>query len=182
MDGCYDEVGNLYRLPEVVVSDPVNMREDGEGEGGLRLDASLNSNNIDGETMIGVPASKIAARAEDKVLDRDEGDVETEDKGILDRRREEKGKASERDAVRVRCRLSDRGGPDVVITLGKTQHVATLVRRVQREGQVSLSIDTIASHWPRGCSSLTGWRLSDNGYTGLVLPPHPSGLPGQDPQ
>ena len=91
MDGCYDEVGNLYRLPEVVVSDPVNMRGNGEGEGGVRLDASLNSNNIDGETMIGVPASKIAARAEDKVLDIDEGDIETEDKGILDRRREEKG-------------------------------------------------------------------------------------------
>jgi Ubiquitin-binding domain len=147
VDGCYDEVGNLYRLPEVVVSDPVNtVREGGDGEAGVRMDVDRlrNSNNIDGETMIGVPEAKIAATAEDKVLDGGEGgDMMTESREMSEeRRREEKGKGSERDAVKVRCRLSDRGGPDVVIALGKTQHVATLVRRVQTEGNVSLHLPT----------------------------------------
>jgi len=137
IDGCYDEAGNLYRLPEVVVSDPVNMGRDGDGEE-IRVDGSRNSHNIDGETMVGVPESKLAATAEEKMLDGEEGDLEREDNELLERRREEKGKASERDAVKVRCRLSDRGGPDVVIALGKAQHVAILVRKVQLEGNVRL--------------------------------------------
>jgi hypothetical protein len=33
--------------------------------------------------------------------------------------------------------LSDRGGPDVVISLGKSQNVGTLLRRVAIEAQVS---------------------------------------------
>lgn len=107
---------------------------------------SRHSNNIDGETMIGVPEAKLAATAKEGVLDGVEGDVEKEDKEVLKRRREEKGKASERDAVKVRCRLSDRGGPDVVIALAKTQHVATLVRRVQVEGKVGLFLFLIATH------------------------------------
>jgi Ubiquitin-binding domain len=135
VEGCYDEVGNLYRLPEVIVSDPENVREDGDGDE-VRVDRSRHSNNIDGETMIGVSESKLAASTEEKVIDGEEQDLGKEDTEILERRREEKGKASERDAVKVRCRLSDRGGPDVVIALGKTQHVATLVRRVQAEGNV----------------------------------------------
>lgn len=136
-DGCYDEIGNLYRLPEVVVSDPLNIRRDGgEAEEAARGDGSHSSNNIDGETMIGVSESKMAVMPEEKVLDGEDGDVVEEDQEMLQRRQEEKGKASERNAIKVRCRLSDRGGPDVVIALGKTQHVATLVRRVQTEGNV----------------------------------------------
>lgn len=135
VDGCYDEIGNLYRLPEVVVSDPGNLGADTEGED-ITVDGSRHSNNIDGETMIGFPESKVSATAEERVLDREDKDVEEEDREVLERRKEDKGKASERDAVKVRCRLSDRGGPDVVIALGKSQYVATLVRRVQAEGNV----------------------------------------------
>jgi Ubiquitin-binding domain len=137
VDGCYDEAGNLYRLPEVVVSDPVNTVRGGDRQEEAMVDVGLrNSNNIDGETIIGVPDLKLATTPEEKLLHRDDGDVEKEDTDTLERRREEKGKASERDAVKVRCRLSDRGGPDVVIALAKTQQVATLVRRVQVEGKV----------------------------------------------
>ncbi len=84
VDGCYDEAGNLYRLSEVVVSDPINVRDDGDND--IRLHRSRNSNNIDGETMIGVPEAKTAATTEDKFLDKD---VENDDKEILERRREE---------------------------------------------------------------------------------------------
>jgi Ubiquitin-binding domain len=142
VDGCYDDLGNLYRLPEVVVSDPANTVRSGDSqEEAMMVDVgSRNSNNIDGETMIGVPDAKLATTPEEKLLHRVDRDVEKEETDTLERRREEKGKASERDAVKVRCRLSDRGGPDVVIALAKTQHVATLVRRVQVEGKVSLSV------------------------------------------
>jgi Ubiquitin-binding domain len=163
VDGCYDEVGNLYRLPELVVSDPANIRRDGDGRGGegeegepdpeeadeVRVDdRSRNSNNIDGETMIGVSEPKVVGAAAEKVVDGEEKDVEKESEEILGRRREEKGKGSERDAVKVRCRLSDRGGPDVVIAMGKTQHVGTLARRVQSEGDVSRLFHPIPSPPP----------------------------------
>jgi hypothetical protein len=136
VDGCYDEAGNLYRLSEVVVSDPVNTAQGGDSQEAM-VDVGLrNSNNIDGETIIGVPDAKLASTPEEKLLHGVDGDAEKEDTDTLERRREEKGKASERDAVKVRCRLSDRGGPDVVIALAKTQRVASLVRRVQVEGKV----------------------------------------------
>lgn len=189
-DGCYDEVGNLYRLPELVVSDPVNIKSDdgggGEGEE-ARVDGSRNSNNIDGETMIGVSEPKMAVMREQKLVDGEEGEVETDDKDMLDRRQEDKGKGSERDAVKVRCRLSDRGGPDVVIALGKTQHVATLVRRVQVEGNVSPALhirlaylgkilnekDTLdAQGWKEG-HVINAMVVGDIGAPGSQIAPRP---------
>lgn len=52
-----------------------------------------------------------------------------------ERRREEKGKAVLKtgDMIKVRARLSDRGGPDVQILVGKDQSVRVLARRVQEE-------------------------------------------------
>lgn len=140
VDGCYDEVGNLYRLSEVVVSDPVNMRRDEGGESEeIQVDGSRNSHNIDGETMVGVSESKIAVTPEEEMLDGEAGELGKNGKDFFERKRllEKKGKAYERDAVKVRCRLSDRGGPDVLITMGKAQHVATLVQRVRADGKVS---------------------------------------------
>ena len=57
------------------------------------------------------------------------------DEEEVERRREEKGKAvlKTRDMIKVRARLSDRGGPDVHILMGKDQNVRVLVRRVQEE-------------------------------------------------
>lgn len=139
VDGCYDEVGNLYKLPEVVVSDPVNTGVDaGDGEE-LRAHRFRNSNNIDGETMIGVSESKIAPAAEEKLLGGEGGGAGTDVTELSGRRRGGKRKESEQDAVNVRCRLSDRGGTDVIIAMEKTQNVGTLARKVEMEGKVGHS-------------------------------------------
>lgn len=105
-NGAYDEVGNLYQLPEQVISDPVNI--------------VLVSQDI--------AAGKTEGAKPGEETDEDE----------VERRREEKGKAvlKSGDCVKVRARLSDRGGPDVVVMLGKEQNVRVLVRRVQEEAGV----------------------------------------------
>ena len=56
-----------------------------------------------------------------------------------ERRREEKGKTvlKSGDTIRVKARLSDRGGPDMVISLGKEQSLRVLIRRIQEEANVS---------------------------------------------
>lgn len=195
VDGCYDEAGNLYRLPEVVVSDPVNMRAHAaDGEEEVMADRSRHSHNIDGETMIGVPVSKnAAATGDEKVLqlygeNRNVGH-EDEVEMMSDRQRGDlKGKGSERDAVKVRCRLSDRGGPDVVIAMGKTQHVAALARRVQAEGNVGFLLPPIFFRL-KAMMNVFEHSLTDIStvshhliYTGFAHPPHPHGLPRQDPQ
>lgn len=105
-NGAYDEAGNLYQLPEYVISDPENML--------------LDSGNI------------LKGEDESKHVSDDEEEIE--------RKREEKGKAVLKigDIVKIKARLSDRGGPDVVVTLGKDQPVRILVRRIQDEANVSL--------------------------------------------
>ena len=105
-NGAYDDAGNLYQLPEYVISDPENMLSDA-------------TNILKGE---------------------DESKDVTEDEEEIERKREEKGKAVLKigDIVKIKARLSDRGGPDVVVTLGKDQPVRILVRRIQDEANVSL--------------------------------------------
>ena len=65
-------------------------------------------------------------------------DIQEDTDDEVERRREEKGKGvlKSGDYVRVKARLSDRGGPDIVIQLGKEQNIRTLVRRVQEEANV----------------------------------------------
>ena len=67
----------------------------------------------------------------------EEGDMDEEE---LERRREEKGKGvlKSGDLVKVRARLSDRGGPDVVIMVSKEQTVRVLIRKIQDEIDVSV--------------------------------------------
>ncbi|KAL4985823.1 hypothetical protein BDW68DRAFT_164418 [Aspergillus falconensis] len=60
-----------------------------------------------------------------------EADMERERE--RERRRDEKGKTSERDLIRVKARLSDRDGADVIIALRKTQNVGFLARKLQQE-------------------------------------------------
>ena len=108
-EGSYDEVGNLYRIPDMIVADPTNVHE---GDG-------------DEQTVVGVAESKEA-----KVIDEP---VSSTPKEITS---DEKGKAVvDKDALKIRCRLSDRGGPDVFVLLSKNQSVGTLAQRVQDEGQ-----------------------------------------------
>lgn len=114
--GCYDEQGVLYRLPQCIVSDPENMvraRSAGEAD--------------DGEDDFDTEDGKLSA-------DEASGDeLITEE---LERRRDEKGKTRERDLICVKARLSDRGGPDVVVAVGNAQNVGFIARKVQQEARV----------------------------------------------
>lgn len=64
---------------------------------------------------------------------------ETEDEEA-EIRREEKGKTvlKSGDIMKVKARLSDRGGPDIVVPLGKEQSTRVLIRRIQEEANVSI--------------------------------------------
>ena len=106
-NGAYDEAGNLYQMPEHVISDPQNLVLDQQDE------------DKKGEIF-------------------QEG---TEDDEAIERKREEKGKSvlKATETIKVRARLSDRGGPDVVIPLGKDQVVRVLVRRVEEEANVRMA-------------------------------------------
>lgn len=119
-EGCYDENGVLYRLPQCIVSDPENMVDDTESG----RNATLGEQDLGSDEGIS-----------DRKMMADESDEELipED---LEARREDKGKMSERDMIPVRARLSDRGGPDVTVTIGKTQNVGVLARKVQNEAGV----------------------------------------------
>ena len=105
-NGAYDEAGNLYQMPEYVISDPQNLVLNQQGE--------LQKGEVSNDA--------------------------TDDDEAIERKREEKGKSVLKtgDMIKVRARLSDRGGPDVVISLGKDQAVRTLVRRVQEEINVRI--------------------------------------------
>lgn len=118
-EGAYDEQGVLYRLPQCIVSDPRNMvigeiETEGEGqedEDDL-ADGKLASGDASGDELI----------AQD-----------------MERRREEKGKTSERDLIRVQARLSDRGS-DLIVLINKGQSVGFLARKLQQEAKVCRSI------------------------------------------
>ena len=105
-NGAYDEAGNLYQMPDHIISDPQNVVLDQQEE----MKKGELSNNA------------------------------TDDDEAIEQKREEKGKSVLKtgDIIKVRARLSDRGGPDVVIPLGKDQAVRVLVRRVQEEAQVRI--------------------------------------------
>lgn len=70
---------------------------------------------------------------------KEEGTGVVTDDDEIERRREEKGKAviKSEDMMRVKARLSDRGGPDIAVTIGKDQSVRVLIRRIQEEANVS---------------------------------------------
>ncbi|ETN36215.1 uncharacterized protein HMPREF1541_08492 [Cyphellophora europaea CBS 101466] len=117
-EGGYDEAGNLYRVPAAVLSDPTNIAPD-------------NEDDVETDTMVGATDLQESA----KVIEEDD-DLE-KDTMPASPTKEEKGKAPlEKDAMRVKCRLSDRGGPDVVVPLGKTQNVGALARLVKDESDV----------------------------------------------
>lgn len=135
-EGCYDEQGVLYRLPQCIVSDPENIvgsasptnptpedREQDEDTEGLS-DGKLAVDDASGDELI----------AQD-----------------LERRRDEKGKTSERDLIQVQARLSDREGPDLKLLIGKRQSVGFLARKVQQEAEVCLqfwsSFESLALTW-----------------------------------
>ncbi|KAI4089239.1 MAG: hypothetical protein LQ344_005534 [Seirophora lacunosa] len=108
VDGCYDEQGALYQLPAWVVAEPERVVED---------DSKLEGVEAGGEV-----------RGVDEEED-EEGDVVGE---------KEKGKevVSGGKEVKVKARLSDRGGPDVVVMVGREERIAAVVRKIQREANL----------------------------------------------
>ncbi|KKZ68585.1 hypothetical protein EMCG_01034 [[Emmonsia] crescens] len=123
-DGCYDESGVLYRIPEHIAMDPINV---------VAESADVNDSNT-------ICATTAELREEDVGNNKLAVDVDSDDDDTVDdieRRREEKGKASERDLIKISARLSDRGGPDLTITTGKNQTVGALARRIQAEAGIA---------------------------------------------
>ncbi|KAJ5975963.1 hypothetical protein N7481_009670 [Penicillium waksmanii] len=122
-EGCYDEQGALYRLPQCIVSDPENMVQNATSTG----DRSRDDIGQDDDTEA-LSDGKLATddASGDELISED-----------LERRRDEKGKTSERDLISVQVRLSDRGGPDLVLLIGKSQSVGFLARKIHQEGELS---------------------------------------------
>jgi hypothetical protein len=118
-NGAYDAFGALYSLPEWVVADPVNLVVEEDDEGEEGL-------------MKGNP----------EVVDEEEEAA---------RRREEKGKAvlAAADVISVTARLSDRGGADVTVQLGKADSVRLLTKRIFEESGVSgpVSLLPLSTYW-----------------------------------
>lgn len=120
--GSYDEVGNLYKIPEAVVSDPVDVIEDADEDG----------QTVMGSSEVDVIAAKLeAAEGGNASLTQEDSNGE--------KAKEAKGKAAvDKDALKVKCRLSDRGGPDVIVPLGRNQRVGALSQRIRDETDVSV--------------------------------------------
>lgn len=91
------------------------------------------------EYIISDPNNVLPGSQENIVKGESASDATDEDE--VERRREEKGKGVLKtgDVIRVKARLSDRGGPDIIISIGKNQNIRVLVRRIQEEVNVSES-------------------------------------------
>ncbi|KAJ5770994.1 uncharacterized protein N7511_003045 [Penicillium nucicola] len=135
-EGCYDQQGVLYRLPQCIVSDPENMAvmtdtdgtvsEQDLGDAGHATDDSDDDEEeLDDD------------RIQDGKLSTDDASGDELIEREVERRRDEKGKTSERDLIRVLARLSDRSGPDLVLSVGKGQTVGFLARRVHQEAELA---------------------------------------------
>jgi hypothetical protein len=114
-NGAYDAFGGLYNLPEWVVSDPVNLVADEDDD-------------MEDGLVKGTPEV-------------------VEDEEEATKRREEKGKAvlAAADVIAVKARLSDRGGADVTVHVGKADSVRLLTKRIFEESGVSALVYLILS-------------------------------------
>lgn len=122
--GAYDENGALYRLPQCIVSDPENVVDHNDStqshnRAGLGVDEDGDGDGLSDRKL------SMAEESEEELIPED-----------IERRREEKGKMSERDIIKVKARLSDRGGPDLMISIGKSQCVGVLARKIQSQAGV----------------------------------------------
>ncbi|PTB38677.1 uncharacterized protein TrAFT101_006699 [Trichoderma asperellum] len=105
VNGAYDSLGNLYALPEYIVSDPDNLADD-------------NDPDFKGDT----------STAEEETAGEEEDDADSEE---AERRREEKGKGvlDEREMVTLRARLSETG-QDIIVPVTKTDSVRSVVKKI----------------------------------------------------
>jgi hypothetical protein len=125
-DGAYDENGNLYKLPQAVISDPSDVIED-------IAEADTKTVTGDADTL----ASKLEPSGETTLSESKQ--ISKEEKS-----RAAKGKIAVRDAVKIRCRLSDRGSPesDLTVLLGRSEKVGFLTARIEEERDVSFERPT----------------------------------------
>lgn len=123
-EGCYDEQGVLYRLPQCIVSDPENMVASTSPESNPKQIGMDQEQDEDTEALSDGKLATDDASGDELI---------TQD---LERRRDEKGKTSERDLIRVQARLSDRDGQDLMISIGKGQSVGFLARKVHQDAGV----------------------------------------------
>lgn len=135
-EGCYDEQGVLYRLPQCIVSDPENMAETSS--------SGVNDGTQGSEVMQEEDDLEALADGKFGTEDASGDELMAED---MERRRDEKGKTSERNLIRVQARLSDRGGPDLTVSVGKSQSVGFLARKIQQDAQASFFFLSV---FPRG--------------------------------
>ena len=144
-NGAYDEAGNLYQMPEHIISDPQNLI-------------------LDSPKALAAGTSMAVS--------------EEEDEDELERRREEKGKSviKSGDIIKVKARLSDRGGPDAVVAVGKEQPVRTLARRIQEEANVCSTSQPI--YIADSLLQLSGKGKMKIAYMGKILRENES-LPAQ---
>ncbi|KAL3420798.1 Ubiquitin domain-containing protein 2 [Phlyctema vagabunda] len=104
-NGVYDGSGERYNMPEHIVADPENL----------------------------VVASQTQSRSDDGT---DKSGPEELNEDEVLRRREEKGKevVNPQDLIKVRARLSDGRGQDMVLVIGKNDSVRLLTRRILEDG------------------------------------------------
>ncbi|KAJ5082670.1 hypothetical protein N7532_011713 [Penicillium argentinense] len=146
--GCYDQQGALYRLPQCIVSDPTNM---------VQTDTSTAT-----ESQDAIEQDEDEEALSDGKLATDDASGDELISEDMERRRDEKGKTSERDLIRVRVRLSDRGGPDLVLMIGKGQSVGFLARKVRQEAEIS-SVQSVRIAY-LGCMLKEQQSLPDQGW------------------
>lgn len=133
--GCYDEQGALYRLPQCIVSDPENMVQTDDATGGGTMDNCFEDDDDDDDDDDDLEEDLSDGKL---AVDNGSGDeLITDD---LEQRRDEKGKTSERDLISVRARLSTSGGVDLVLSVGKNRSVGFLARKIQQETDVCLAL------------------------------------------
>lgn len=114
-NGVYDALGAFYSLPQWIVSDPVNL-QDSPNDGDSSLDAGDGTDKTAGE------------------------DVAQVDEEELMKRREEKGKGviNPEDLVKVKARLSEGNGTDIIVSVGRNDTVRLLCRKIFEESGVTL--------------------------------------------
>jgi hypothetical protein len=182
--GVYDEQGVLYRLARCIVSDPENIvaervgaDEDGDRKRGGTTDEEEDEEDDEEEGGFETDDRKIAldeASGDELIGDTDGGGAVERER---ERRRDEKGKTSERDLVRVKARLSDRDGPDVIVSVKKTQTVGFIARKLQQEVGVSclfFSPQARSVQWANTCIQIPKTQRIRIVYLGKMLKEHTS--------
>lgn len=118
VNGVYDAQGAFYQLPEWVVCDPVQF--------------------------VDIDKGKVIDKGEDIERDGEEEEYdedEEEEENKRARRREEKGKGVLRgEVMKVKARLSDRGGKDLMVNMGREESVRVLIGRIKEEAGVSITV------------------------------------------